>query len=62
MCSGQLLLGTGECEVDSFCWVMEKVYMTVATVGYWRMCSGQLLLLGTGECVVDSNCWVLENV
>ena len=33
MCSGQLLLGTGECVVGSYCWVVENVYWT-ATVGY----------------------------
>ena len=41
------MLGTGECVVDSYYWLLENVYWT-ATVGYLRMCSGQLLL-GTGE-------------
>ena len=47
--------------MDSYCWLLEIVKWT-ATVGYWRMCSGQLLLFGTGECVVDSYCWLLENM
>ena len=52
MSSGQLLLATRECVVDSYCWVLENVKWT-ATVGFWSLCYEQLLL-GTGECVDDS--------
>ena len=47
--------------MDSYCWALDTVYWTAATIWYWRRCSGQLLV-GTGECVVDSYCWVLENM